>query len=378
MTDWTLAGNPRPPVTPATADSPEEKLARDRLERLARTVGALVDKANQNERILRRFQAFELQLLAVADLAALLDTLLGVSLHHFQLDAVELLLFDPDRALRELVSPELCAEWPDLHWLDDDAALRALYPTSSVRLESPPPASVFRGRALRSVALLPLVRQGYLVGSLHFGSFSAQRFAADKSTDFINHLASIVAHCVENGVNRERLHRLSLIDSLTRVGNRRAFNQALEREISRALRQSEPLALMLIDLDHFKQINDRFGHPTGDRALRVVAQELSALLRKTDHVCRYGGEEFALVLPNCPADLAQEVAERIRRCVAALQLRSDRGDPFALTLSLGVTCWTTRDEAPVGLAERLVGLADGAVYRAKSGGRNRVEFSAFE
>ncbi len=352
-------------------------MARDRLERLAGTVGALVDKANQNERILRRFQAFELQLLAVADLAALLDMLLGTSLNHFQLDAVELLLFDPDGALRELLPPELCEQWPDLHWLDDDAPLRALYPAAEVRLESPPPAAIFRGRALRSAALLPLVRQGYLVGSLHFGSFAAQRFAADKSTDFINHLASIVAHCVENGVNRERLHRLSLIDSLTRVGNRRAFGQALEREISRAVRQSEPLALMVIDLDHFKQINDRFGHPTGDRALRVVAQEISALLRKTDHVCRYGGEEFALVLPNCPPSLAQEVAERIRRCIAALQLRSDRGDPFALTLSLGVTCWPVDAEAPVGLAERLLSLADGAVYRAKAGGRNRVEYLAF-
>ena len=352
-------------------------MTRDRLERLASTVGALVDKANQNERILRRFQAFELQLLAVADLAALLDMLLGTSLNHFQLDAVELLLFDPDGALRELLPPELCEQWPALCWLDGDALLHELYPTAAVRLESPPPATIFHGRALRSAALLPLVRQGYLVGSLHFGSFAAQRFSADKSTDFINHLASIVAHCVENGVNRERLHRLSLIDSLTRVGNRRAFGQALDREIARAVRHSEPLALMLIDLDHFKQINDRFGHPTGDRALRVVAQEISALLRKTDHVCRYGGEEFALVLPSCPPSLAQEVAERIRRCIAALQLRSDRGDPFALTLSLGVTCWPVDAAAPMGLAERLLGLADSAVYRAKTGGRNRVEYMAF-
>lgn len=375
--DWKTVGAGHRPDTLSEQPRPEEKLARDRLERLASTVGALVDKANQNERILRRFQAFELQLLAVADLAALLDMLLGTSLNHFQLDAVELLLFDPDGALRELLPPELCEQWPELHWLDDDAPLRALYPEQAVRLESPPPSVIFHGRALRSAALLPLVRQGYLVGSLHFGSFAAQRFSADKSTDFINHLASIVAHCVENGVNRERLHRLSLIDSLTRVGNRRAFGQALDREISRAVRQSEPLALMVIDLDHFKQINDRFGHPTGDRALRVVAQEISALLRKTDHVCRYGGEEFALVLPNCPASLAQEVAERIRRCISALQLRSDRGDPFALTLSLGVTCWPGEATALDGLAERLLGLADGAVYRAKASGRNRVEYLAF-
>lgn len=373
MTDRIVVGAARPPNI-----TPEEKLARDRLERLAGTVGLLVDKANQNERILRRFQAFELQLLSVADLAALLDALLGASLHHFQLDAVELLLFDPDAALRELLPAELCAEWTGLHWLDSDTELRALYEVATVRLESPPPPAIFRDRAMRSAAMLPLVRQGYLVGSLHFGSFAAQRFSADKSTDFINHLASIVALCVENSVNRERLHRLSLIDSLTRVGNRRAFNQALDREISRAIRQREPLALMLIDLDHFKQINDRFGHPSGDRALRVVAQEVAALLRKTDHVCRYGGEEFALVLPNCPAELALEVAERIRRCVGSLQLRSDHGDPFGLTLSLGVTCWPADAESATGLAERLVGLADDAVYRAKSGGRNRVEFRRFE
>ncbi|HSB95801.1 MAG TPA: DUF484 family protein [Spongiibacteraceae bacterium] len=359
------------------AEGDNNKMARGRLEQLARTVSELMDKATQNERILRRFQHFELKLLAISGVDALLDNLLADSLQHFRLDAVELWLLDPQRILRELL-PEELQQYPGLQWLDSDAELRALYPTKmAVRLVTPPPSGLFLGRPVRSAALLPLVRHGVVVGSLHFGAFSAQRFSQDKSTDFINHLASVVAVCLENCVNQERLHRLSLIDVLTRVENRRSFNLSIDKEIARASRQGEPLTVMIGDLDHFKAINDNHGHQVGDRVLCAVAQEIAGMLRKTDHVCRYGGEEFALILPNCDRALALEIAERIRLRVAGMRVASDSGIEVPLSLSLGVTCWTQPMADVAGIADRLVKLADTAVYRAKAAGRNRIEYQIY-
>jgi two-component system, cell cycle response regulator len=359
------------------SDSDNNRMARGRLDQLARTVDELMDKATQNERILRRFQHFELKLLANSGIDSLLDNLLADSLQHFRLDAVELWLLDPQGILRELL-PEELTQTAGLAWLDNDASLRALYGGKTVvRLASPSPAGLFSGRPVRSSALLPLVRQGTLVGSLHFGAFSAQRFSPDKSTDFINHLGSVVAVCLENCVNQERLHRLSLIDVLTRVENRRSFNASIEKEIARAVRQVEPLTVMIADLDHFKSINDNHGHQVGDRVLCAVAQEIAGMLRKTDHVCRYGGEEFALILPNCDRALAQEIGERIRQRVASMRVASDSGIEVPLSISLGVTCWTEPRADTADIAERLVKLADNAVYRAKGAGRNRVEYQAY-
>ncbi len=362
---------------PAVAAEDSHKMAQKRLEHLARTVGDLVDKATQNERILRKFQQFELQLLAIAGLEPLFDTLLVESLRHFRIDAAELWLYDPERIVRDLLPAE-AQRAAGLQWFDHDRELRALYPAEfSVRLASPPPPGLFPGRPVRSVALLPLVRQGVLVGSFHFGAFAAQRFSGDKSTDFISHLASVVAVCIENCATQERLHRLSLIDMLTHVENRRAFHLSMDTEIARAIRRREPLTVMLGDLDHFKSINDNHGHQVGDRVLRTVAQEISGMLRKTDHVCRYGGEEFALILPNCDRDLALEIAERIRARIANLRIASDSGIEVPASISLGVTCWTQPEPKGANIADRLVKHADDAAYRAKQGGRNRVEYQHF-
>ncbi len=136
------------------------KLAQSRLERLTRTLSELMDKATQNERILRNFQQFELELLAVNGLEALLDSLLSNSLRHFRLDAVELWLFDPERILRDLLSEEL-QHSPGLFWFERDDELRALYPAPfAVRLSSPPPVGLFAGRAgaLRGVAAIAAPR----------------------------------------------------------------------------------------------------------------------------------------------------------------------------------------------------------------------------
>ncbi len=364
-------------------------LASRRLKHLSDTVNDLFQKATRNEAVLRRYQQFELQLLDVSNLAPLLDMLLCNVLDHFRLDAAELLLYDPQGTLQGLLGDYQRA-LPGLGLTTQLTDLQCLYHRQpEVRLVSGKGAlPVFRGRDIQSAALLPLCRQGLLVGSLHLGAADPERFSADKSTDFIAHLASIVAVCLENVVSQERLHRLSMYDVLTQVKNRRAFHRALDEEVSRATRGGDPLSVVFVDLDYFKQINDNYGHPMGDKVLKVVAQHIDDQLRKTDHVCRYGGEEFALVLPNCGRGRALEVAERIRAQVGGLRIEDDTGEnpvpddqrvEVGVTLSVGACCWVPQEQPAPDLDEaaivhRLIAAADRGVYQSKAAGRNCVHF----
>jgi len=197
------------------------------------------------------------------------------------------------------------------------------------------------------------------------------------------HLAAVIAVCLENAVNQERLNRLGLYDVLTKVKNRRAFHQALDKEVSRATRSGDPLSLLFVDLDYFKKINDTYGHPMGDKVLREVAQYINDMLRKTDHVCRYGGEEFALVLPNCGQVRAMDIGERIRLQISSLDIENEAAGESSprhiqVTLSVGVCCWVPQPEQDQGqevdIAKALLACADRGVYLSKAAGRNSVSY----
>jgi diguanylate cyclase (GGDEF)-like protein len=164
----------------------------------------------------------------------------------------------------------------------------------------------------------------------------------------------------------EELRRMATRDSLTGTWNRAAILDLLERERARAGRGRSPLAVILADADHFKRINDTYGHLAGDRVLREVAGRMMALLRPYDTVGRYGGEEFLIVLPGCDAAAATGLAERLRRGVAAEPVEAGDG-PLAVTLSLGVAVWDGTADT-LGLLQAV----DAALYRAKHEGRNRA------
>lgn len=155
-------------------------------------------------------------------------------------------------------------------------------------------------------------------------------------------------------------------DPLTGLPNRRAWDARLAEELARFRRFGEPLSLVVFDLDHFKQINDRFGHKAGDKALKVIATLLGQGLRGTDFLARYGGEEFVMLLPGATGPSAQTLAEKLRGAVAAAGLHS-KGEPVPLTVSAGVA-ELAEGEAADAAFER----ADQAMYRAKDAGRNRV------
>lgn len=354
-----------------------------------RSVKKLIEDAAANEQILRRYQEFELRMLSAESFEELLVTLLSTSREFFRLRAVELWLYDAQGVLAELI-PAKFREGTGIQLLLSERKLARLYVDKpEVRLlsiDDVDPLPVLRDRDVRSAALLPLFRKGAFVGSLHFGAVEAQRFSTSKSTDFISHMASIVAVCIENALSQEHLRRLSVLDTLTRVKNRRGFHDALEKEISRAQRTGESLSLLFVDLDHFKAVNDRHGHLTGDRVLRAVAEFFKGILRRVDHVCRYGGEEFALILPSCDDQLAVEIAERLRRkaSVIAVEVHGDNSDTretVSVTLSIGVCSWRaeqrTDPNVAADIATSLIARSDQGVYKSKEEGRNRVSFIPF-
>jgi diguanylate cyclase (GGDEF)-like protein/PAS domain S-box-containing protein len=166
------------------------------------------------------------------------------------------------------------------------------------------------------------------------------------------------------------LQRLSLVDSMTDVANRRQFDRALADEWARAIRAGTSIALVLVDVDHFKPYNDRYGHPAGDDCLRRIAAVLGrTLLRAGDVVARYGGEEFAAILPLTDADAARAIAERMRKSVEALALPHGAVPGGVVTISGGVASSRPEmDSDPLDLVAR----ADAALYEAKAAGRNRI------
>ena len=162
---------------------------------------------------------------------------------------------------------------------------------------------------------------------------------------------------------------LSLRDPLTGLSNRRHFLAALDQEIDRVTRAGDMALLLMVDIDHFKRVNDSFGHPAGDQVIRAVAHCLSACVRPMDTVSRFGGEEFAIILPSCQSVFGAQVAERIREKIAATPVVLDTGEILHFTVSIGGAY------APQWLrftAAAWIERADEQLYRAKSEGRNRV------
>lgn len=165
----------------------------------------------------------------------------------------------------------------------------------------------------------------------------------------------------------EEIYQLATHDALTDLCNRRHFIELADNEIARAIRHRRPLSLCILDVDLFKPVNDRYGHISGDEVLRQIAALIRQQARNDDIAARIGGEEFALLLPECDAEAARVFAERLRETVAATLFRPG-GEPQHITVSIGIAALApSRDARPA-----LMAAADAALYRAKSEGRNKV------
>jgi diguanylate cyclase (GGDEF)-like protein len=184
------------------------------------------------------------------------------------------------------------------------------------------------------------------------------------------YLSGQTAVAIENAALHERLHRQATVDELTGLANHRRFQDALSEEVTRTRRSGRPLALVLLDIDDFKAVNDTFGHRHGDQVLQAVSAAVSSACRVTDEPARYGGEELAVILRETDLDGAVTIAESLRRAVEQLAVPAPSPDapPTRVTVSVGVSALgaATDDQ---GL---LVEAADVALYEAKRAGKNRV------
>jgi two-component system, cell cycle response regulator len=220
-------------------------------------------------------------------------------------------------------------------------------------------------RGIQALKILPLKSGDRVLGTLVAASRRRGAFEDD-----VVRMLEVIALQAAQSLQRAQLfaevERMAVIDGLTGLHNHRHFQNLLDQRLALAQRYGKPLSLLLCDIDHFKTVNDTYGHPVGDAVLRGVARLLSAQARAVDLVARYGGEEFAIVLPETDSSAARALAERIRASVAAAELRTSLG-PVKVTLSLGVATFPDVADGKQTLIDR----ADQALYAAKHAGRNR-------
>lgn len=350
-------------------------------QKLRRQLQGFLDEARNNEEKMRRFHRQELLLLGSSSLGELIELLLYQTCSSFGLDIITLSLFDPEYEFTRILeaSGKFPHEISELIIEPDSRNLNYLYKANyQPRLGSfreNDHGMLFPAPLTRPccVALLPLVQQGKLIGSLNLGSSDSERYRHDSGTEFLNRLAVVVAIALGNILNQERLKLIGLTDPLTRVNNRRFFDQRLAEVVAAASRYDQPLVCMFLDIDHFKRINDSLGHQAGDVVLSQFAALIAQQFRRHDILCRYGGEEFVALLPNTSIEVAYDIAERCRGLVAAHAFKLNDDGHCRVTISIGVAALDCQPLSEIdSAAHSLVATADGAVYRAKERGRNCV------
>ncbi|CAN5892345.1 hypothetical protein BH11PSE12_BH11PSE12_11590 [soil metagenome] len=353
----------------------ENRVLRSRLQEL-------LEQAHRNQNIMSRHQTLDLALIGTSSFRELIENIFNTLAKISELDQITLCLLNHQNNLRQILTDLKIdeSEFPQLLFADSELELRL----DGVPLRKPVLGAYdARLHAAKfaacpgqpgSVAIVPLIRQNKLLGCLNLGSIEPSRFTGSMATDFIERLASIIAICLENVINSERLTHIGLTDALTNVSNRRFVEQRILEEIGRARRQQYSIACMYLDIDFFKKINDVYGHQSGDDVLKEVASRIKAELRLSDTLGRFGGEEFVVILVNAKLQDAVQVAERIRSSIAGKPFKLSMAGACETSISIGVaTLGEADNQGDIHTAaHELLWRADQALYEAKEQGRNRV------
>ena len=330
----------------------------------------------------RRYQELidlhkDISLLSLEQISSvLIDRLPSV----FSIDYFTLFLYDKDKRKLNL----LCHNHPEIE------------SSFSIPLSSSPimEAAVLRGQSIREPdfstspyyrgADNPLFKKGYfvsiplmieqeIVGVLNINDVDQDPFNVN-DLDFILNLSEFIAMSISNAVLYEQTSKLAVTDGLTGISNRTNMEQSLLNEFGRSMRYNSPLSIVLLDVDHFKDVNDSYGHQKGDEILVTFASILKKFCRANDIAARYGGEEFLMILPQSNAQGAFKIAERVREEIMKMSFVGN-DSKFSVTTSCGVA-ELNRDYMKN--TDQLINVADNAMYEAKNSGRNKTIIGSVE
>ena len=360
----------------------ENRQLRERLDRL-------LNEARRNEKTQSSFDDFSLSVVAAQGPEELFQLILEDQ-KKFRIDAIRLCLVDRYHEVERLLTESYQHSYAGLSFIDTE--------TSKLLISNIPDRPVLGTRIMnkydwlieiadinkyRSAALLPLKRGKEIIGIQLLLSEDRERYNKSYDTAFLQKLSAMIAISIENCINQQRTRELGYQDGLTNAYNRRYFDERLKHETDRCLRNKTDLVCLFIDVDFFKQVNDRYGHQAGDVVLVRLVTLMREQVRSSDIVARYGGEEFAVILPDTGIQLAHEVAERIRSKVEDQELTVN-DNTLSITVSIGLASLSqiryqannndkdSSYQAAEGLDQLLLGKADEALYQAKQTGRNQV------
>ena len=356
---------------------------------LQRKLDHLLKQARANEKKQELYEAFGFEIIGANTPKQLRDLLLSQIIARFQLhDAVlclvdhhkdiERLFFDHDEEARLNFENKLLI----LDTLKDAEIIQSLinYPMlgSEVLRKYRWMTDNLKNRdQIKSAAFLPLLRSDRIIGSLLLISHDVKRYQQDAGTFFLQKLSAMIAVAIENCLNQQRIKEISYQDVLTQAYNRRYFDLRFKDEIARAIRWNDDLICMFLDVDHFKNINDTYGHQTGDLVLKRMTTLIKEQVRACDIVARYGGEEFVVALPTTMPSAAYEIAERLRQAICLTTL-SFHDKQFKVSISIGManlkSLSVVQPYDTELICTTLLDRADKALYNAKAGGRNQVSF----
>ena len=354
---------------------------------LRRKLDSLLRQARTNEKKQELFDTFGFEVIGSSTPAQLRDMLLFQMQARFQLVDVVLCIIDfendtdrlfygHDEEARELFGKKLLILNPDT----DKEKIESLhsYPQLGQKTLIDYEWMLKNMGTIphcESAAFLPLIRSDNIIGSMLLISQDMNRYQSSHGTEFLRKLSAMTAVAIENCLNQQRIKEIGFQDPLTQAYNRRYFDLRFKDEIERSMRKDENLACMFLDVDHFKKVNDTYGHNIGDEVLMRMVAIIKEQVRACDIVARYGGEEFVVALPGTNLDVAQDIAERLRITIFSEKHRF-YDQELTISISIGLTILQDVDQDKFHESDEISKLmldrADQAVYIAKESGRNKV------
>jgi diguanylate cyclase (GGDEF)-like protein len=338
-------------------------------------IESLLALIQQNEDIARKFNEIETQILSTLNFAGLFEILLTEIQEKFQIPYVWISLIESGEVPELLLSLGKSEILKTHLRIIDPASFRNLVPPGSPPLLLNKNLERYyilfpenRNYLMRSMSISPITLDGTVIGSLNQADLSSDRFAPGMDTSLLESLARKVSLCLANVTAHEKLSFLAYHDPLTGLLNRRVMESILEREFFRGQRYASPLSLVFLDLDKFKAVNDSLGHNVGDELLQHTAKSLTQLVRNSDVVARFAGDEFVIILPETASQKAKNLMDRIQSHFKENPLHV-ANHTVAISLSFGVA---SSEDSGVTNPASLLSTADKRLYEMK---RKRINLA---